>query len=179
MANPVNWDNLADLLKSGIRGVEASSGTNTRPLIMIHIDKGGNKNATKYFFDKLIGYDLRFDVIGQSFYPWWHGSLLDLRECLAFIALEYRKDIIVVETAYNWRPAEYRNRKGPFPETPEGQREFLAELNQVVLATPNNRGKGVFWWEPAVPPGRNGRSMFDNEGNALPVISVFDKYTKH
>ena len=146
---------------------------------MIHIDKGGNRKATKYFFDKLNSYGVGYDVIGQSYYPWWHGSLLDLRENLAFMAAEYQKDIIVVEAAYNWRPAEYRNKPAPFPETPEGQKEFLDEVNRVVLATPNNRGKGLFWWEPAVPAGRNSRGMFDNDGNALPVITVFDRFTRN
>jgi len=67
---------------------------------------------------------------------------------------------------------------GPFPETPDGQRQFLDEVNKIVRDTPGNRGKGVFWWEPAVPAGRNGRGMFDDEGNALPVITVFDKFTR-
>jgi arabinogalactan endo-1,4-beta-galactosidase len=145
---------------------------------MIHIDKGGNRKATKYFFDKLNSYGVGYDVIGQSHYPWWQGTLLDLRENLAFMATEYQKDIIVVETAYNWRPAEYRDKPAPFPETPEGQKEFLEEVNRAVLATPNNRGKGVFWWEPAVAGLRNARGMFDNDGNALPVITVFDRFTR-
>src|SRR5450759_268439 len=76
-------------------------GNGPRPKIMIHIDRGGDKAATKAFFDKLNSYRVNYDVIGQSYYPWWHGSLLDLRENLAFMANEYGKDIIVVETAYN------------------------------------------------------------------------------
>jgi arabinogalactan endo-1,4-beta-galactosidase len=95
------------------------------------------------------------------------------------MALTYQKGIIVVEVAYNWRPAEYRSKPGPFPETPEGQRQFLDEVHRAVLATPNGRGKGVFWWEPAVSPPRNSRGMFDDDGNALPVLSVFDRFTRH
>jgi len=57
---------------------------------------------------------------------------------------EYQKDIILVEVAYNWRPAEYKGKSAPFPETPEGQRLFLDEVNRIVLATPHNRGKGIF-----------------------------------
>ena len=173
---PGNWDNFADLVKAGIRG--AQDGPEPHPRIMIHIDKGGDRNATKYFFDKLNTYGVHYDVIGQSYYPWWHGSILDLRENLAFMAAAYQKDIIVVETAYNWRPAEYRDKLAPFPETPEGQRAFLEEVNQAVLATPNNHGKGVFWWEPAVAARWNGRGMFDNDGNVLPVITVFDRFTR-
>ena len=84
---------------------------------------------------------------------------------------EYHKDFILVEVAYNWRTAE----------SPEGQREFLDEVHRVVLNTPGNRGKGIFWWEPAVPLNQKGiysRGILDNEGNALPVINVFDKWTR-
>jgi arabinogalactan endo-1,4-beta-galactosidase len=176
---PQNWDNFADLLKAGIRGVEAGTGDAPRPLIMIHIDRGGDLAGTKYFFDKCQEHDVQYDVIGQSYYPWWHGSLLDLRDNLKFMAETYEKDIILVEVAYNWRPAEYRNRPAPFPETPEGQREFLDEVNRLVLNTPHHRGKGIFWWEPAVPGGPiASRGMFDGDGNALPVISVFDRFTR-
>lgn len=177
---PGNWDNFAELMKAGINGVDAGRGNGPRPKIMIHIDKGGDWKATKAFFDKWKTYGVDWDVIGQSYYPWWHGTLLDLRDNLYRTALEYDKDIILVEVAYNWRTAEYKAKNPPYPETPEGQREFLESVHQVVLATPNNRGKGIFWWEPAVA-GRGGiasRGMFDAEGNVLPVITVFDKWTR-
>jgi arabinogalactan endo-1,4-beta-galactosidase len=174
---PDNWDNLAELLKAGIDGVDAGRGNADRPLIMIHIDQGGNKKRTKTFFDKWNSYSVGYDIIGQSYYPWWHGTLLDLRENLIFMANEYQKDIILVEVAYNCEPAEYRSKPAPFPETPEGQRHFLDEVHRLVLDTPHNRGKGVFWWEPAT--GRGGRrTMFDKDGNAMPVITVFDKFAR-
>jgi arabinogalactan endo-1,4-beta-galactosidase len=176
---PQNWDNFADLVKAGIRGVEAGTGDAPRPLIMIHIDRGGDLAATKYFFDNCLERDVQFDVIGQSYYPWWHGSLLDLRDNLNFMAETYDKDIVLVEVAYNWRPSEYRNRPAPFSESPEGQREFLDEVNRLVLNTPHHRGRGIFWWEPAVPGGPiASRGMFDAENNALPVINVFDRFTR-
>lgn len=178
---PENWDNFAQLLKAGIRGVKASAGDKPCPTIMIHIDQGANKKRTQNFFDKLHTYGVEYDVIGQSYYPWWHGSLLDLRENMIFMANTYKKDIIVVEVAYNWRPADYKDKPAPFPETPEGQRRFLDEVNRIVLSTPDNRGKGVFWWEPAVDLRTviSSRGMFDNEGNALSVIGVFDGLARH
>jgi arabinogalactan endo-1,4-beta-galactosidase len=175
---PDNWDNFAELMKAGINGVDAGRGNAQRPKIMVHIDRGGDKKRTKAFFDKWNSYGVDYDVIGQSYYPWWHGSLLDLRENLIFMANEYQKDIILVEVAYNWRPTEYKDKPAPFPETPEGQRQFLDEVHRLVLSTPNNRGKGIFWWEPAVAGGLGRRGMFDNDGNALPVITVFDRFTR-
>jgi arabinogalactan endo-1,4-beta-galactosidase len=176
---PGNWDNFADLVKAGIAGVEAGKGEDPRPRIMIHIDRGGDKIRTKGFFDKLNSYHVNYDVIGQSYYPWWHGSLNDLRENMTFMAKEYKKDIIVVEAAYNWMPAEYKKQPGPFPETPEGQKQFLEEVNRVVQETPDGLGKGVFWWEPAVTGPLGSRGFFDEKGNALPVITAFDKFTRH
>jgi len=175
---PQNWEHFADFIKAGIAGVYAGAGDEPRPRIMIHIDKGGSWTATKAFFDKLNSYQVNYDVIGQSYYPWWHGSLNDLRENLILMEREYHKDIIVVEAAYNWTPGNYRNKPAPFPETPEGQKQFWEEVNRIVQATPNGRGIGLFWWEPAVAGGRGGRGFFDRDGNALPVITVFDKFTR-
>lgn len=171
---PEGWPLFAEMLKAGVRGVEEATGTNARPRIMVHIDKGGDREATRWFFDGLRERGVAFDVIGQSYYPWWHGSLEDLRENLAFMATTYDKDIILVEVAYCWRPTEFRQRPGPFPETPEGQRQFLEAVASLVRATPNGRGRGVFWWEPAVTGRLRSRGFFDDDGNALPVLGVFD-----
>jgi arabinogalactan endo-1,4-beta-galactosidase len=173
---PKNWETFSRLFNAGVRGVRAGRGDGAEPLIMMHIDRGGDRRGTEWFFDHCRQHGIEFDVIGQSYYPWWHGSLDDLRENLAFMAREYDKDIYLVEVAYNWRPAEYRDEKGPFPETPAGQRAFLEQVHKAVLETPGGRGKGFFWWEPAVRPGGiSSRGMFDDEGNVLPVISVFDE----
>jgi arabinogalactan endo-1,4-beta-galactosidase len=175
---PENWDNFAELVQAGIDGVKAGCDTVGMPAIMIHIDQGGNIARTKYFFDRILEYGIEFDYIGQSYYPWWHGTLLELRANMAFMAEKYRKPIIIVEAAYCASPTEYKTRPGPFPETPEGQEEFLDEVNKIVLQTPGNLGAGIFWWEPATYGGRSSRDFFDTEGNVLPVITVFDKYTR-
>ncbi|HZF14942.1 MAG TPA: glycosyl hydrolase 53 family protein [Steroidobacteraceae bacterium] len=175
---PEQWDQFAELIYAGVNGVDAGRGNGPRPKIMIHIDRGGDIKGTKAFLDKLDSYGIPYDIIGQSYYPWWHGSLNDLRANLDFMAHEYGKDIIVVEAAYNWRPAEYVGKAAPFPETPEGQRQFLDEVNRVVMETPNGHGKGVFWWEPAVTGRLGSRGYFDDKQNALPVITVFDRFTR-
>jgi arabinogalactan endo-1,4-beta-galactosidase len=176
---PANWDNFADLLKAGIEGVNAGCDIMSRPGIMIHIDQGGNKDRTMYFFDKLLSYGIKFDYIGQSYYPWWHGSLLDLRSNMIFMAKTYKKPIILVEVAYCSSPTEYKGKKAPFKESPEGQKEFLEQVNNIVMNTPDNLGAGIFWWEPATMGGRSTRDFFDENGNVLPVINVFDRFTRH
>lgn len=176
---PENWDNFAELVQAGINGVYAGCGNNPCPKIMIHIDRGGSKDFTKYWFDKLHSYGIDYDVIGQSWYPWNHGTLLDFRDCMNWTAKEYQKDIILVETAYFKSPGKFINKPAPYTETPEGQKEFLDELNRIILNVPDNRGCGIFWWEPAsTRQNLTARGFFDENGNVLPVINVFDKYTR-
>ena len=176
---PGNWDHFADLVKAGINGIDAGRGNDRRPEIMIHIDRGGDQVRTKAFFDKLLSCGVSFDVIGQSYYPWWQGSLIDLHNNLVFMAGAYRKKIMIVETAYNWKPGNYTGRPAPFPESPDGQKQFLEELNRMVLSTPDGLGAGIFWWEPAVEGDLTIRGFFDDHGNALPVVDVFNPFTRH
>lgn len=175
---PEHWDQFAALVKAGIDGVDAGRGQAPRPLIMIHYDQGADPEGAKAYYEKFNSYNIPYDVIGLSYYPWWHGDLLHLRENLLSLVDNFDKDIILVETAYNWQPSEYQNAPAPYPETPEGQREFLESVNQTLLNVSSPKIKGIFWWEPAVMGPLRSRGFFDEEGNALPVMHVFDKY-KH
>lgn len=173
---PDNWDNLADLLKAGVAGVDAGRGALPRPRIMIHIERSGDYDGAVCFFDNLIAHHVPFDVIGLSYYPFWHGDTQKLRRNLHDLALRYQRPIIVVETAYNWTPGDFVGKKAEFPESPEGQKAFLQAVDAAVRAIPKGLGQGVFWWEPAVPGGPiAGRALFDDKHHALPAIAAFDK----
>ena len=169
-----NWSNLADYLKAGIQGVkEAAPGKGIR--IMLHVDHGGDIALTQLFFDKMRELGVEYDVIGFSFYPWSHGTLMDLRDTLRFAALRYGKEIIVVETGYYFEPSRYfKNTAPPFSETPEGQRQWLEAVQEIVMGVPNGLGRGVFWWEPM----QRGRGYFDADGNVQPIIHAFEKYAR-
>jgi hypothetical protein len=77
-----NWDNFARLFKAGIDGIDAGRGQAPRPLIMLHYDNGADTDGAKAFFDRFNDYDIPYDIIGYSYYPWWHGNLLELRDNL-------------------------------------------------------------------------------------------------
>ena len=167
---PDNWGAFASLMRAGIAGARESDLAVT-PLIMVHIDRGADWAATESFFDNCARHGIDFDVIGQSYYPWWHGTLDELRANLDNTARKYRKDIVLVEVAYHWRQGVYPDGKGPFPETPEGQLDFISEVDEIIRGVAGGHGKGVFWWEPAVEKGPiHGRGLFDSEGYALPAL---------
>ena len=175
------WRKFSRLLKAGVKGVKDAAGE--APVqIMLHIDGGGNWLRTKWFFENVEERQVPYDIIGLSYYPWWHGTMDDLRENLENCAATFDKDIFVVETAYPYRSMEFRNVKDLearmlWPMTPEGQRDFLKELIHTVQGTPNNRGMGVLWWYPESIPVQNlhvwnggATGLFDQNGNALPAM---------
>lgn len=174
---PENWDNFARLFKAALDGIDAGRRRAPRPLIMLHYDNGADTDGTKAFFDRFHDYDIPYDIIGLSYYPWWHGNLLQLRDNFLSILHNYPdKDVILVEVGY--RPAQYEEGElPPFPvDAPGGPRKaFLEAVHETLLSISDRRIKGIFWWEPASACDRD---YFDADCNARPVITVFDRYKR-
>jgi arabinogalactan endo-1,4-beta-galactosidase len=181
-----NWKDFTTLLKAGVKGVKDAIGEGECVEIMIHVDNGASKAKCRHFYDKMLEYDVPFDVIGVSYYPWWHGTMEELKENLTFMSKTYERDIYVVEAAYPWAwkypDPERKNLTPPFPVSKEGQANFFKQLLETTRNIPGENVKGVFYWAPewaAVEGvGRNwgARAMFDNDGCALPVFEVFKEY---
>jgi arabinogalactan endo-1,4-beta-galactosidase len=178
------WDHLIRVLKAAGQGVRSATTPSDHVRIVVHIDCGGDWPVTKWYFDHLEQAGVDYDVIGQSFYPNWHGTMENLRDNLRETIHHFHKDVMVVETAYPSRdvhptPAAAKNMI--WPMTPEGQKQFLADLIQTVKAAPEGRGIGVNYWHPEATyiPNATGRfrgpdahSLFDAKGNPLPALNV-------
>lgn len=181
------FDRLATLLTAGINGAKAGSSPGREPLVMLHHDQGANWTTASYYFNKLVARNVDFDVIGYSYYPKWHydpatqkGSIEDLEENLNNTASAFGKPVVVVETGFASRGAQFEPQY-EFPVSVAGQQQFLQAVVDAVEQVPNGRGWGAFWWYPEARPvsgmsvwegGRYG--WFDTNGNLLPVISVFE-----
>jgi arabinogalactan endo-1,4-beta-galactosidase len=186
---PAQWDQLVGLLQAARNGVSEALPGGLFPPIMIHIDKGGDNWGARWFLENLLDRGFDFDVIGLSFYPWWHGTLADLDTNLDDLATRYEQDLVVVETAYPWTLGWFddaHNMVGlpehllpGYPDTPEGQGAFLAEVLRIVAEAPEGKGKGVLWWEPdwIAAPGFGSAwenlALFDEQGEALPAWDAF------
>jgi arabinogalactan endo-1,4-beta-galactosidase len=183
------FNNLTALLNAGISGAKEGAGDSPEPLIMIHHDKGAHWSTTSFFFNKLAARNVDFDVIGYSYYPKWHynpatgaGDMDDLQANLHNTANAYGKPIVIVETGFASRGAQFEP-DYEFDVSAAGQQEFLETLVEVVQGVPNGLGQGVFWWYPEARPtsglnvwegGRYG--LFDQSGNLLPAASVFEQF---
>lgn len=183
--NPEQWQRLAKLLNAGLKAVKDSQGTH-RIQTMLHLDRGGDNKVATWWFNKINEQKVSYDTIGLSYYPWWHGSLKAFEENLNDLGKRYGKDIYVVEVAYPWGGDD---RPGPhvyngdkieegYPQTPEGQANFLKRVIQIIKSIPNGRGKGILYWAPTWISTSKGHSpysnlaTFDEKGLALPAVDV-------
>ena len=164
-----NFDNIAAFLNAGIRAVQKAA---PDAKIMLHLDNGGNNELYRTWFDSYFaagGED--FDYIGLSYYPFWHGTLEDLKNNMNDLALRYHKDMIVAEVSTGFTLEDYADHEGlepserkgmatkielaekvPYPMTPEGQSAFMQDIMELIRDVPENRGKGFVYWEPAWLP---------------------------
>jgi len=177
-----HFDNLAALLTEGYRAVKDCSSST---LVMLHIAEGGDNDLARWWFDNITRRDVPFDVIGISYYPFWHGTLPQLQYNLNDISARYDKDVIVVETAYAFTNQEddfLSNIANPglatpgYPFTPAGQRAMLRDIMAVVRAVPDGRGLGIFYWDATwtAVPGNGWDSTDPNSGNAWENQALFD-----
>ena len=180
----VQLKKFAKLLKAAIRGLKKAIGPSSRVQIMIHISSGGNKGRTEYFFKNIESQKIPYDIIGLSYYPWWHGTIDDLKANFEHTANLFNKDILLAETAFPYHEMSFGRApfQGPFfcPVSIEGQKEFLDQVIETVQSTPNNHGLGVLWWYPESVPIENqwiwnggATALFDKNGNALPSMRSF------
>ena len=191
---PGSHERLSALLNAGIKAVRERS-----PLsrVIIHLDRGGDAKLYKEFFAAMYPLLSPFDVIGLSYYPYWHGTLSDLSANVNFLKAHYAEDIMIMETSYAF---DGEASHGPFvvtkdktpcvngfpPYTKEGQAQYLAMLLAFVR---DYEVDGLFYWEPAwIPlPGDSWATreamvyMNENEktvGNEWANQALFD-YTGH
>lgn len=169
-----NWPNFAELLSAAGRGARAVS---PAPLIMIHIDRGGDNAGTRWFFDHVEASGVSYDMIGLSYYPWWHGDFASMQSNIEDVAARYAKRVFIAETAYPWTLQWSDNTHNfvgnvgqlltGYAASMNGQSMFLKDLLAAVRRLPMQRGAGVAYWAPEW-------SAFPGVGSPYENLSLFD-----
>lgn len=160
--------------------------------IVIHTERSGQSSASKDIYTRLKGID--YDIIGLSYYPFWHNSLQVLSQTLNMFATDFPdKKVQIVETAYyyQWQPKvgggiDY-DFSSVWPVSPAGQAAFAKDLIAELKNHPNVNG--LFWWFPeengngpdnSVTSYWVNRGMWDNNTHrALPSLYVLKDFLKN
>ncbi len=152
-----HWPEFTTLLQAGIAGARAGNPRHHRLDVMVHVDRGGDNGGTRWFYDHIAEQGVvDYDVIGLSYYPFWHGPLASLSANLADAATRYGKPLVVVEAAYPWTLGNGDTLENfitspdqlpdgdRFPATPQGQAAYFEALRDILRRVPNGLGAGFF-----------------------------------
>lgn len=159
-----NYESFTRLI---LAGTKACREVLPEAKIMLHLERSNDKAVYQEFFGEMDAAGVEYDVIGASYYPFWHGlpeELFDnLRACRKF-----GKEIMIAELGYGFTTEGYFL-KGKecrlvvdeslsrvpgftdiYPMTPEGQRAFI---HYFFRRAREERVDGIFYWEPLWIPG--------------------------
>lgn len=181
------------LLTRASNGVRtAQNGKNIK--IIIHLADGGRQELYKWIFDEVKKAKVDYDIIGLSFYPYWHGSIADLKANLEMISKRYGKPMAVMETAYAFTEEDgddqgnvfmvYSDEAHGYVPSVQGQATAVRDVIAAVASVKG--GCGVFYWEAdsilahgadlSATEGNTweNQAMFDFNGKALPSLAVWN-----
>jgi beta-galactosidase len=143
-----NIDYLAQLIKAGTAAVKS---VDPKVVMMLHIALGGQNDESVFFIDNMLARGVHFDVIGQSYYPKWHGTLADLNSNLNDLVRRYDKEVIVVEYS-----------------------QFKDEVNKIAFELPEGKGMGTCIWEPL----NTWEAFFNPDGQSNDYLKRYDQISK-
>lgn len=139
--------------------------------VMVHIadntsdvTKWGSPTTCKWYFDLLLKYGTKFDVIGLSYYPSWsEATCREFGEFAKQVIDLYGKDIFIMESGYNFTPKRVDGYDGQLSNNAPlyaqyytfesyGQKAFVTELlntcKGVGLSTERGEVVGSLYWDP-------------------------------
>ena len=147
--------NMCTLFEAGAKGVKAY---NDAVKVVIHLTNPEKGNMTRWA-KRLDENNVDYDILATSYYPYWHGTLDNLKTQLQTVKNTYGKDVMVAETSYAYTLEDSDGHSNTVRvgnnDTAENATEPFTEQGQAtairnLINTVNNAGGlGVYYWEPA------------------------------
>lgn len=164
----INMANYAELNNAGYDAVKSVFPETD---VIVHLQEGENNDLFRWLFDGLKNNGGKWDVIGMSLYPladWrnnndtWQKVNADCLNNMNDMVSRYGSDVMICEVGFPWDQAETAY-------------EALKDIIAKTKSLPQNKGLGVFYWEPQSYGNWNGYSMgaFDNSGRPTVALDAF------
>ena len=156
-----NFGQLAQLLN---KGYEATKAIDSSIKVVVHIDKGNDNARFRWFFDNARTNNVKYDVIGLSYYPYWINSdytatISDLQNNLNDMVSRYGKEVMIVEVGGDFTLAQ-------------NTYNMLAATINAVRNVPNHKGLGVIYWEPEGEKSWSGYQLNCWQSNGKPSMAL-------
>lgn len=149
-----SWDNTGsweDFLKVLKAAAVAAREACPAAKIIIHTDQPCLTQSCNNFYTRVKNASIDYDIIGLSYYPFWHGTLSSLKSGLNNLKTKFAdKEIQIVETAYymqNWPTSDINyNTQSTWAATPAGQYKMVKDL--IAALKDNTQVTGLMYWCP-------------------------------
>ena len=116
--------------------------------IILHTERVARPAYITTFYQDMDNQGVDYDIIGTSYYSYYHGPLSQLETALTYIENNFSKEIMVVETGYYhaWQPSSVDyDLSDTYPISDEGQQAFTEDL--IELLNEHSQVTGLFWWD--------------------------------
>lgn len=172
------WDVFSAMLR---RAVTACREVCPQAKVIIHTERSGSADASVRFYTLLKQYGVPYDIIGLSYYPFYHGFLPALDATLTALESGFPDKMIqIVEFGYfhAYYKGDY-DYTATYPATPAGQKSMTDDLITLLLKHP--AVDGLYWWYPEENSVLNGwlnYGLFDcyNANRALPALYEMKRF---
>lgn len=143
-----DWDGFLSVLKSSCDAVREAC---PEAKIIVHTDRPANGDYANYWYGKLDATGIDYDIIGLSYYPFWHGTLNDLKKGLDNLKTKFpNKSVQIVETGYYfqyWPTSGINyNTQATWPASTTGQYNFVRDL--IKTLADYEQVEGLYYWCP-------------------------------
>lgn len=166
--------NVMALLKQASKAVrEVAKDTKQDIKIAVHYTDISDYNFIMGKAINLRDYEVDYDIFGVSYYNYWHGDLEQLKYILSEVKRFFKKDTVIMETAYMYTVEEgdASHNSVSSADLVEGYAASVQSqatcIRDIAAAASESGALGLFYWEGAwIPVG----SDYDSN------MKIWEKY---
>ena len=177
MSGETDVANVRKLLTAGSKAVrEAAADSSKDILVAVHYTNIDDMKKLDTLLTGLQVKEIDYDIVGLSFYPYWHGTMDDLKNAIIHIRDTYGKKVYVAENAYCYTAEDGDGSSNSVEGTGDLAEGYSASVqgqaNEVrdVCAAANEAGaEGIFYWEgtwiPVGPADADNSAIWEKYGS--------------
>lgn len=177
MSGETDPANIRKLLTAGSKAVrEAAVNSGKEILVAVHYTIIDDMKKLDTLLTGLQVKEIDYDIVGLSFYPYWHGTMDDLKNAITHIRNTYGKKVYVAENAYCYTAEDGDGSANSVEGTDDLAEGYSAsvqgqanEVRDVCAAASEAGAEGVFYWEgtwiPVGPADADNSDLWEKYGS--------------
>lgn len=177
MSGETDVANVRKLLTAGSKAVrEAAADSGKDILVAVHYTNIDDMKKLDTLLTGLQVKEIDYDIVGLSFYPYWHGTMDDLKNAIIHIRDTYGKKVYVAENAYCYTAEDGDGSSNSVEGTDDLAEGYSAsvqgqanEVRDVCAAASEAGAEGIFYWEgtwiPVGPADADNSAIWEKYGS--------------